>query len=49
MGLKEEINPNARLFEQKYRKVSSAMKEGLTDKILSIKELLVQRPKKVHH
>lgn|GEM_PF-1535702 len=49
MGLKEEINSNAGLFEQKYRKVSPAMKEGLTDKILSIKELLVQRPKKVHH
>jgi len=49
MGLKQEINPNAGLFEQKYRKVSPAMREGLTDKILSIKELLVQRPKKVQH
>lgn len=46
MGLKEEINPNAGLFERKYRRISPAMKEGLTDKILSVKELLVQRPKK---
>jgi len=49
MGLKEEINPNAGLFERKYHRVSPAMKEGLADKILSFKELLVQRPKKVHH
>jgi len=49
MGLKEEINPNAGLFERKYRRVSPAMEEGIADKILSIKELLVQRPKKVHH
>lgn len=46
MGLREEINPNAGLFEQKYQKVSPAMQEGLTDKILTIKELLVRRPKK---
>lgn len=49
IGLKREINPNAGLFEQKYQKISPAMEEGLTDKILSIKELLVQRPKKVNH
>jgi len=46
MGLKAEINPEAGLFEQKYRKISPAMQEGLTDKILTIKELLVRRPKK---
>jgi len=49
IGLRTEINPDAGLFEQKYLKTSPAMKEGLTDKILSIKELLVQRPKKVHY
>ena len=49
IGLKKEINPDAGLFEQKYQRISPAMKEGLTDKILSIKELLVQRPKKVHY
>lgn len=48
IGLRKEINPNAGLFEQKYQKISPAMKEGLTDKILSIKELLAIRPKKVN-
>lgn len=48
IGLKKEINPNAGLFEQKYQKISPAMQEGLTDKILSIKELLAIRPKKVN-
>ena len=42
-GLREEINPNAGLFEQKFRKSSPEMKEGLTDKILTIKELLAWR------
>lgn len=46
IGLREEISPNAGLFEQKYRKVSPAMKEGLTDKILTVNELLMQRLKK---
>lgn len=46
IGLRKEINPNADLFEQKYQKVSPAMQERLTDKILTIKELLVRRPKK---
>jgi len=47
IGLREEINPHAERFKQKYRHVSPAMKEGFTDKILTIKELLVRRPKKV--
>jgi len=47
IGLRKEINPNAGLFEQKYQKISPAMQEGLTDKILSVKELLVRRPKKL--
>jgi len=46
IGLREEINSEAGLFEQKYRKISPAMQEKLTDKILTIKELLVRRPKK---
>lgn len=46
IGLREEINPNASLFEQKYKKKSSAMVEGVTDKILTIKELLAWRPRK---
>ena len=49
IGLRKEINPNAGLFEQKYQKTSPAMKEGLTDKILSVKELLMRRPKKVYY
>lgn len=46
-GLKEEINPDAGLFQVKYKRFSPAMKEGLSDKILSVKELLAIRPKKV--
>ena len=45
-SLKEEINPNAKRFEQKYKHYSPAMAEGLTDKILTIKELLCWRPRK---
>ena len=39
-ALKELINPDAALFETKYLRKSPAMAEGLTDKILTIKELL---------
>ncbi len=42
-ALRELINPNAALFETKYSKKSPAMAEGLTDKILTIKELLFRR------
>lgn len=42
-SLKEEINPDAKLFEQKYKRYSPAMAEGLTDKILTVKELLCWR------
>lgn len=43
-ALKELIKPNAPNFEQKYRRSSPAMAEGLTDKILTVKELLCWRP-----
>ena len=42
-ALKEVINPNAALFETKYLRKSPAMAEGLTDKILTVKELLMYR------
>jgi len=42
-ALKELINPDAALFETKYLRKSPAMAEGLTDKILTIKELLFWR------
>ena len=43
-ALKELIAPDAPLFKQKYRRSSPAMAEGLTDKILTVKELLCRRP-----
>lgn len=42
-ALKELINPNAALFKTKYHRKSPAMAEGLTDKILTVKELLLFR------
>ena len=42
-ALKELINPNAALFKTKYLRKSPAMAEGLTDKILTVKELLFFR------
>lgn len=42
-ALKEVINSNAGLFEMKYHRKSPAMAEGLTDKILTMKELLSWR------
>jgi hypothetical protein len=42
-ALKELINPNAPLFKTKYLRKSPAMAEGLTDKILTVKELLFSR------
>jgi len=42
-ALKELINPNAKRFETKYIRKSPAMAEGLTDKILTVKELLFYR------
>lgn len=41
--LREEVNPNAKRFETKYRKISPAMAEGLTEKIYSLEELLMIR------
>ena len=43
-SLKEVVNPKAELFEQKYKSSSPAMAEGMTDKILTVKELLCWRP-----
>lgn len=45
-SLKEVVNPGAALFEQKYARFSPAMAEGLTGKILTVKELLCWRPLK---
>lgn len=46
-ALKELINPNAALFETKYRRKSPAMEQGLTHKILTVREMLLFRPPKV--
>jgi hypothetical protein len=43
-GLKIKINPDAALFEQKYRHQTPAMAQKLIDKPLTIKELLLWRP-----
>lgn len=49
-ALKEPTNPDAALFEKKYLRKSPAMAEGLTDKILTVKELLFYRvPKNSIH
>jgi hypothetical protein len=44
--LKELIKPDAPLFKTKYLRKSPAMAEGLTDKILTVKELLIYRTPK---
>lgn len=46
-ALKELINPNAPLFKPKYIRKSPAMAEGLINKILTVKELLLFRTPKV--
>lgn len=38
------INPDAKPFETKYRKVSPAMKQGLVNRIYSLEELLIMKP-----
>jgi hypothetical protein len=43
-GLKVLLNPNAALFEQKYRHRTPAMAQNLIDKPLTVKELLLIRP-----
>jgi len=43
-GLKILINPNAALFEQKYRHRTPAMAQNIIDKPLTIKELILIRP-----
>lgn len=46
-GLKVLKNQDAALFEQKYQHLTPAMAEGLIDKLLTIKELLIRRPQKI--
>ena len=43
-GLKIKINPDAAMFEQKYKHQTPAMAQKLIDKPLTIKELLLWRP-----
>lgn len=38
------INPNAKPFEIKYKKVSPAMKQGLVNRIYPLEELLMMKP-----
>lgn len=45
-ALKELVNPDAPLFKTKYLRKSPAMAEGLTDKILTVKELFCFRTPK---
>ena len=39
------INPNAKRFEIKYKKVSPAMKQGLVTRIYPLEELLLMKPR----
>ena len=43
-ALKRLVTPIAARFEQKYEQISAAMAEGLIDKVLTLKELLMRRP-----
>jgi len=46
VAFRECINSNAKRFEVKYKKFSPAMREGLTDKCLTMEELLMwKKPK----
>jgi IS1 family transposase/transposase-like protein len=47
VGLRVEINPNAKKFEKKYQQRTPAMAEGLIDKHLTIRQLLFIRPIKI--
>lgn len=38
------LNPEAKLFEIKYKKVSPAMKQGIVKRIYPLKELLMMKP-----
>ena len=42
-AFRECSNPSAKKFETKYRKVAPAMLEGITDRRLSLEELLMMR------
>ena len=42
-GLPDDIHPNAKRFEVKYKKYSPAMLEGFTDRCLTLEELLAWR------
>lgn len=43
-AFKELINPDAKPFQIKYKKVSPAMKQGLTKRIYSLEEMLLMKP-----
>jgi hypothetical protein len=43
-AFRELINPEAKRFQVKYKKVSPAMKEGLTKRIYSLHEMLLMKP-----
>jgi hypothetical protein len=43
-AFRELINPDAKPFQEKYKKVSPAMKEGLTNRIYSLQEMLLMKP-----
>jgi hypothetical protein len=43
-AFRELINSDAKRFQVKYKKVSPAMKEGLTKKIYSLQEMLFMKP-----
>jgi hypothetical protein len=43
-AFRELINPQAKRFQAKYKKVSPAMKEGLTKRIYTLKEMLLMKP-----
>ena len=38
------INPDAKLFETRYKKVSPAMKQGLVKQIYPLEDLLMMKP-----
>ena len=43
VAFRQCINPAAKRFEVKYKKFSPAMLEGLTDRCLTLEELLMRR------
>jgi hypothetical protein len=43
-SFREITNPDAKPFQTKYKKISPAMKQGLTKRIYSLEEVLMMRP-----